>query len=188
MTLKLSSSMPISSGLFLSTRCLYVFSVVVEPLEESFEEEDTYSASRLCPECGRKYGTATGLRKHVQSHTRVFKYVCSICSKGFTEKHQLSAHMTKHGHPKLSCDQCKRTFTRPFSLQRHLLTCNNEKGKDDRKVSFACQVCDKTFGQKGTLTTHMEGIHMGLVKYSCELCDKKYKWRTSLSLHVQSKH
>ena len=48
------------------------------------------------------------------------KYRCNICDQGFAEKHQLEAHLIKHGGDKVMCSVCDKNFTTTFLLRHHI--------------------------------------------------------------------
>ena len=46
--------------------------------------------------------------------TGTLKYRCNTCDQGFAEKHQLEAHLIKHGSDKVMCSVCDKTSQQPF--------------------------------------------------------------------------
>ncbi|XP_046550173.1 uncharacterized protein LOC124259944 isoform X7 [Haliotis rubra] len=66
-----------------------------------------------------------------------------------------------------------------FTVNRKRLSNAGRKTKQ-----YACQQCDKVFGDSCGLNYHREAIH-DKIKFQCP-CGKVYKYRTSLVFHVKS--
>jgi uncharacterized Zn-finger protein len=55
--------------------------------------------------------------------------------------------------------------------------------------AFHCKICQKTFGHKHHLKTHIKHFHEKNSKqFKCELCEKEFGANTSLRLHVNVVH
>ena len=75
-------------------------------------------------------------------------------------------------------DQCKisyEDFEQDDGMQHHIETVQEEqksnkiahdKENQTRKDSFKCKICDKTFSSRGSLKTHIAGVH-DLCDFSC---------------------
>lgn len=53
---------------------------------------------------------------------------------------------------------------------------------------YRCDICDKTFGQRGTLTRHRSAVHEKRKDHKCKYpgCEKKFSSRWTLSVHEVS--
>ena len=111
----------------------------------------------------------------------------------------------------LSCDLCGKLFVHISQLKRHTkikhesarpFVCEvcpksfKEKGKltDHKKVhtsekNFSCKTegCDKAFTKEWTLIQH-ERIHTGVKPYKCEPCDVAFAQKNSLNVHNNTHH
>ncbi|XP_059199920.1 zinc finger protein 260-like isoform X2 [Centropristis striata] len=72
--------------------------------------------------------------------------------------------------------------------QTHLNTMKNkvpvrDMGGYTGKKLFSCSKCDKRFGQKHHLQTHMR-CHTGEKPFSCSLCGKKFTQKGNLTQHL----
>ncbi|KAH9403489.1 hypothetical protein TYRP_015383 [Tyrophagus putrescentiae] len=73
------------------------------------------------------------------------------------------------------CQQCNKSFDRPFELKRHKLV---HTGVRPHK----CTICSKSFTQLGNLQTH-QLIHTGVRPHKCTVCSKSFKLMSHLQRH-----
>ncbi|XP_018517016.1 zinc finger protein 22 [Lates calcarifer] len=59
----------------------------------------------------------------------------------------------------------------------------NDIGRNTSIKSFSCSKCDKRFGQKHHLQTHMR-CHTGEKPFSCSLCGKRFTQKGNLTQHL----
>jgi uncharacterized Zn-finger protein len=110
-----------------------------------------------CSKCHRVYADEEKLKRHVNNtHNKVKKFECSICSKRFAYKHILQEHQNLHfGLKPHACLECGKRFAAKSNLiqhrRRHMKTQAGEvrKATDQRRsrassLSFSCSVCAKT--------------------------------------------
>lgn len=148
-----------------------------QALDSSFIEEF------LCCDCGNKYRTKSGLRKHrVLKHSDNQPYKC--CGKSYVERSSLEAHQrAHHDKKKLECGKCNETFTRKSALNRHMISHGNTEKKE-----FTCTICKQDFLRRDELVDHIKGVHEKAKRFSCTICSKKYVWRASLCRHLSKSH
>lgn len=73
----------------------------------------------------------------------------------------------------LSCSYCDQTFTEVPELASHV---------QSHMALFTCDVCGKSFKQKGTLKTHMI-VHQKERPFGCGYCKKRFKLKSHLKEH-----
>lgn len=104
----------------------------------------------------------------------------------------------------LSCQYCSKTFSRKFTLQRHVEcqhegasvvcgVCQKSVRKDnysahmglhaDRK--FRCETCEKRFSRRAELNRHRRK-HTADGLFTCKVCNKGFLNRTSFSYHIRT--
>ncbi|XP_045156656.2 uncharacterized protein LOC123523092 [Mercenaria mercenaria] len=108
------------------------------------------------------------------------RWLCKICPKSYTTKHNLVAHILDHGDIKPHlCLVCEKYFKQLSHLNTHMLTHDNVK-------PYVCTLCDKGFTQISHLKRH-ETVHMGSKPYICDICNRGFAFPSELRLH-KDKH
>ena len=77
---------------------------------------------------------------------------------------------------KYNCPKCSGTFTKRYSLNKHLLIHSGVK-------QYSCSQCLETFTQKGEHARHMKSVHLKLKLHNCTFCSKKFSTSKELQLH-----
>jgi Zn finger protein HypA/HybF involved in hydrogenase expression len=55
-------------------------------------------------------------------------------------------------------------------------------------TKFNCEHCDKTYGRKDTLKTHINTVHLKQKNYKCDHCDKTFGEKGNLNVHINTIH
>ena len=167
------------------------------------------STCHVCDVCGGVYKSEILLEKHKKIHSTHYikpHYSCKFCTKSFSSKYILAAHINDvHlGQASLyTCEVCARTFTKKTSYQLHAkihkgikeFTCEvcgksfayhksykEHKYIHEEKKSFLCTICNKAFRQLSGLNIHL-AVHRDTKCYVCSVCGASFKQSTALRRH-----
>ena len=125
---------------------------------------------------------------HIAKHALAKKYQCGVCKKYFGHNTTLTSHTRIHtGEKPFSCKYCSLRFHDLGNKNKHEgrhtkntdIKYSFQGGKDlsRRKDEFAkkyqCTVCEKYFGRKDTLTSHIRK-HTGEKTFSCKYCSLSF--------------
>ncbi|XP_054609409.1 zinc finger protein 646 isoform X2 [Dunckerocampus dactyliophorus] len=150
------------------------------------KEERTFS----CNICQRSYRHAGSLLNHKNTH-KTGHFVCTFCSKPFTNPMALRNHTRIHTQKKkYACVTCGKAFRLASILHNHQKVHSRVDGH------FSCSACGKTFQGRSGLKRHRcrrgEGsssIQQGenLDKcFACDLCGRSYRHAGSLLNHKKT--
>ena len=80
-----------------------------------------FSAYNFCEICGKIYSSGTTCLAHKrQVHDKIYKMKCHICDKGFMSKGDMEGHMNGHtGIKPFVCTICGSAFFYKKTLLRH---------------------------------------------------------------------
>ena len=121
-----------------------------------------------CEECSYKTITKVQLERHnVQNHTKAFRFICSECGKGFTERVFLKLHMSRHTDERnYQCSFCENRFRLKETLKSHENIHLNIK-------PYECNMCPKKFGGHNNLKVHIKR-HLNQKDYVCSTCKRGF--------------
>ena len=158
-----------------------------------------------CQNCDLQFPSMKKLRVHSKKvHNKtIYKEVCKICDRKFTEKQSLQKHIsTFHGDMPYSCDNCDAAFANKNKLKRHIASIHEEK------MPYVCKICDTNCAVKQNLQKHIKTAHANilplnfgvdainelmiktdvLVQVKCEICFLDFKSNSKLKQHQNEKH
>lgn len=135
----------------------------------------------VCNECGSGFVTKYRLKVHSKSMHVEGSYPCDICKKVFASTQKLKNH-TDAVHKlvkRFKCPKCPERFTEYFRRQKHLVTIHGVE-----PLKYNCNVCDRSFDRRFTLSRHMKRDHLEERNYQCEMCSYKCFTNNELRVHM----
>lgn len=137
-------------------------------------------SSLTCSVCGQQCATQRALQRHTASHDGAAKprVSCDECEKTFTSASTLYHHKRAiHGSVKpYQCTQCGARFNFNHSLKLHVL-------KHAGRRPHQCPTCGKSYLTASHLKYHVEAIHLATKRFVCNVCHKSFPYKTSYKLH-----
>ncbi|XP_053620798.1 zinc finger protein 675-like [Plodia interpunctella] len=135
-----------------------------------------------CNNCDYRSVNKCSLQAHIYKyHLKQRPFVCTICSKGFYKKSNLTEHTLIHNKvKKLTCEQCGENFFYKKTLTDHLRLHTGEK-------PFKCEICKNCFVTSGRRLDHMKRKH-GEKNVFCNICGKRYSLKKDLNTHIKRLH
>lgn len=110
---------------------------------------------------------------------------CGVCGATFTKSFSLKRHIKVHtGTKDYECEICAMAFIQKSDLHRHLFVHNEEK-------TFVCDTvgCGKAFRTKKNLKIHQNYVHIDTKDmFKCDLCSRTFKHRKTLDGHHKIIH
>eukprot|EP01083_Nonionella_stella_P205119 747257_1 len=94
-------------------------------------------------------------------------------------------------HVGFSCDYCEQEFNTESRWIRHVVeyhdslsrTVKLEPPVTDGRSQYSCEICQKVFTVKSTLTAHMQ-THSDDKPFRCDICQKAFKLKRYLTRHM----
>ena len=131
-----------------------------------------------CDVCGRQCSSRPAMRRHVDSHVLKPRISCDECDKSFTRATSLYHHRrAMHSAVKpYKCELCGETFNFNHSMKLHML-------KHAGQRPHQCATCGKSYLTATHLKKHVEAIHSITKQFVCQICNKSFGYKTSYRQH-----
>ncbi|XP_052757218.1 zinc finger protein 808-like [Galleria mellonella] len=135
-----------------------------------------------CQICGFNFETFGSIERHMNVHFR--NYVCQDCGTGFVTKYRLKVHSkSMHAGGNFPCDICKKVFTTHQKQKNHVDAVHKMVKR------FKCTRCPERFSEYFKRQKHMVEVHgVAPLQYKCNVCDKSFDRRYTLSRHMKRDH
>jgi len=140
--------------------------------------------SNTCNSCGKTFADERILKSHQDTVHAKSSLTCSICGEHCPTQRALHRHMGCHdgaAKPRVSCDECEKTFTSASTLYHH------KRAIHGSEKPYECLQCGARFNFSHSLKLHVLK-HAGRRPYQCPTCDKSYLTATHLKHHVDAIH
>jgi len=107
------------------------------------------------------------------------------------EKSEIEETETKNKKPKVeqpediqkrTCPQCKKVYSTPAGMRRHV------RGKHEGKYKKWCKECERFFYDAGSYSKHVNEVHKQILRQKCPECKKTYACKATLDRHLEIVH
>lgn len=163
---------------------LYRFNLNRHISQVHSDRQNNQRPTYKCKFCGKELHSKFAQKLHEDTvHTKLFKYTCPTCSKGFNQVIPFKGHLASHYDIlKEKCDLCPASFNYKKSLAEH-------KQVIHEKRNFRCPqlACAAVYSSVRHLRDHARAEHSN-DRLPCDKCPKTFKWRSSLKYHKDTAH
>ena len=133
-----------------------------------------------CLDCKQKFLRKTDLQRHQKTVHCTDSFTCSSCGLQLADQQQLELHWTAgcaaNGERKELCGLCGEKFRDKEAMMIHMQKHTDKQQQQQQQ--HTCNVCQKTFAQKGHLNRHIKNHSQGELDL-CTSREEAAKLRTS---------
>jgi len=148
--------------------------------------EASAQARFKCPHCSKTFPSSTRFHKHLNTHSDLRLYRCTVqdCGKAYKRQCHLTRHLTRHLQEKDQPESfvcnfpgCQKSFTTLTRLQRHAVV----------HEGLACKMCGQRFRKRAKLEKHEAAHNSGEKPFKCTDCGETFDRVKALARHM-SRH
>ena len=153
--------------------------------------EDPERRDFECPECSKRFKTASNLNDHLRVHANeTFK--CNHCDKTFKSNIGLQQHQRLHTGNLFACGVCGEKFQSKHSANRHEKDIHGvySSSAPDKISKCSKKGCEAEFSSEEDYRVHVRTAHKAgsAAVLICHLCTKICPTRGSLRQHFRKMH
>ena len=132
-----------------------------------------------CDYCGKAYIQSEALKVHISNVHKLGpkEHECELCQKSYRTLTQLNSHKRVHIEEEQTCDKCGKVVKSQRHLYIHLKIHTGIK-------PHRCDLCQKQFIKKNTLTLHIQKVHEKRRDFLCTQCAAEFGWKEDLKRHI----
>jgi KRAB domain-containing zinc finger protein len=125
------------------------------------------------------FGTQLLLNQHLLRVKKNKPIKCIACAQEFTKRIDYSSHL-RTAHTAFYCTLCNdgKKFKTSKCLSAHINFVH-------KKVTHLCNVCNKAFSRKESVTKHIMNVHNKEKDFKCGRCGRFFGTENSVWKHLQ---
>lgn len=137
--------------------------------------------NRICEQCGAGFVTMHRLKIHNYTVHREGSFPCGICKKIYVSYYKYKIHfdVVHKLEKKNKCPKCPEKFIDYFTKQKHLVEKHGAA-----PIRYKCNVCDRSFTRRFSLTGHMRRRHLEQKEIKCAHCQYMCYTKWELKVHM----
>uniref|UniRef100_A0A336KDI2 CSON008616 protein n=1 Tax=Culicoides sonorensis TaxID=179676 RepID=A0A336KDI2_CULSO len=146
-----------------------------------------------CDLCSKMFVTKAALKAHIKNmhllkaqRKKIFKFFCSYCNKGFTQRYNCLIHEIRNHKPseaKHACF-CGRAYATIKSYEIHLKT----HLPMEYREKYICEICNKILLSSKSLEQHKETHQDKRKRVRCTSCRSDFANKLLMKRHMREVH
>lgn len=172
---------------FLTKKALKEHQIVhrQDRLELMRKRKNIHAKRRNCENCNKSLRiTDASYQLHlVQNCPDKITYQCDNCSRFFSGKSAILAHLSQAHKSNYECDICGSAYVKKAEIIEHILRVHSPNCfEEDEKGGFTCLRCSTEFVDVDLYLEHMQEGSCAY-KFKCLICHKRYPSTKALERH-----
>lgn len=153
-----------------------------------------------CDQCDKTFKQKGHLGVHLKAVHQGIRFPCSICDYKATTKGNLKQHVGRRhkfvDNDMIDYDNIEGVVENESNGVLAIMDNDSFGFKEEQSEEFdmtpparcyPCEMCDKTFKQKGHLGVHIKSFHQGM-RFPCTVCNYKATTNGNLKRHIEQRH
>lgn len=149
------------------------------------KRKSMHAKRRTCEKCNKNIKiTDASYQMHLaQNCPDKITYECDNCSRLFSGKFAILAHLSQAHKNNFECDICGSTFMKKVEIIEHILLVHSPNCfEEDEKGAFNCLRCSNDFDDVDSYLEHMQNGNCAY-KFKCTICSNRYPSSKALERH-----